>query len=508
MSDDEYTHAELSGNLCKEVILIKTKAFYSFGILFLLLVSSTGFAEKIDLNFNDHYWINPVGGNMQTDSAYDYMSSTYENSFNAQHLGVDIISILDDPVYAIADGRVTYIYRHDDLKQNQSVVFIHHETSERIAFTAVYGHCKARPSLSKGDRVVSGEKIGVVKRFNSPDHLHFGINETKNLSASNWGRLPVGSNVSEIGWRNPVDFLSQNQPIFYQWDGCGSIISYETGNICCYGCNGDVAMVHAGSHKKSKVNFQWQTSNTCKALKISTDTSDPLANEVNIRAGLWHQRNYDTIYSNVTLPFILDSNNIMSPFKQRYYFTVSIGFDNILDSDMLVSAQCTGAEGTAAENTIQYTKVNFDGLIQTNQRISQWMGNGSIISQECPNRDAWGCNRDEARIHPVSNGIHPEVYFQWQASEHCRSLRISSGPDQKNQTGTPNVEIFVKPWERSTSACSQPGQENCGTIRTRLPYTISDKYAPTDGSYSVIRVKFLDGIQKTQSVIAQCPGGW
>ncbi|ETR64927.1 MAG: hypothetical protein OMM_06164 [Candidatus Magnetoglobus multicellularis str. Araruama] len=174
----------------------------------------------------------------------------------------------------------------------------------------------------------------------------------------------------------------------------------------------------------------------------------------------------------------------------------------------MVYAQCTSAEGTSADNTLRYTNVEFDGLLQTNNSFSKWMGNGSIISQECRNKDTWGCNKDEARIHPVSKGIRPEVYFQWQASEKCRSLRISSGPDQKNQTDNSNVEIFVKPWDRSTSECLQAGRENCGVIRTRLPYTISDKYAPANGSYSVISIKFLEGIQNTQSVIAQCPGGW
>jgi len=477
-------------------------------IAFCMLVSTTSFASPVDLNFNTNHWVNPVKGNMQTDTNYNYLSAVYQQNHKKQHVGVDIIDDLNTAVYAIADGRVVHIDRRSDEIKNLSKIYINHMTVEEIAFTAVYAHCKALPTLSENDRVIAGEKIGTITRFGSPDHLHFGINVTENLSLSHWGRLLPGLDAHQTGWRNPVSFLANHRPLAYRFEGCGSLISKDTEDKNCFGCNHDQTMIHPGSGKKSMASFQWQVSDRCKSVKISTNQDDRLSNEVNIRIGHWYTRNNDVFFSNIVLPFVLDTNNTGLPLKTDTFYTLNIGFDNFVENKTNVYAECTDESGVGIDTSSHYTNVQNDGLIQTSNTISKWTGNASVISQGCAGKDTWGCNKDIANIHPVTNGVQPEVYFQWQASKNCRSLRISSGPDQKNQKSTPEVEIMVKPWDIDPSACLDEKNSNCEVIKTRLPYTSKGNFAPDNGLYNVISVKFLEHVTQKQSVLAQCPGAW
>jgi len=479
-----------------------------YGFVFFCLTISTSFATQVNLNFTTNKWINPVAGNMHTDTSYDYLSDTYENNFNKQHVGTDIPAPLNAPVYAIADGQVTHIDRRNDETGNLSKIYILHETSERIVFTAVYGHCKAVSDLSVDDRVVAGEKIGLITRFGRPDHLHFGINETDSLSISGWGRQPIDSNVNELGWRNPVDFLSDHSPISFKWEGTGSLISKEISNKNCFGCNQDQVIIHPGSNKKSIASFQWQVSDSCDAIQLSTNADNTLSNEVNIRLGLWNKRHQDIVFSNIQLPFVLDRNNMNLPFKSGYYYTIHVAFDHVIENETYLYARCTGQPGDETQPAERYSTIDFDGLMQTSNLYFQWTGNGSIISQEGSSKNGWGCQKDEARILPVSENILPEIYYQWQASEACRSLRISSGPSAKKQDSKPSVEILVKPWNFDTEDCEEGKHSKCGLIKTRLPYTIKDQYVPENGFYNVIRIRFLESVSQRQSVIAQCPGSW
>ena len=473
-------------------------------MLYILLTVSMAYATRVNLDF-DNKWVNPISGNMQTDTAYNYLSSTYQTNWGSQHIGDDIIAALNAPVYAIADGKVFHIDRRTGDTNNLSKIYIVHETSDRVKFTAVYGHCSAVSSLNENDYVVAGQQIGVIKRYGAPDHLHFGINQTDNLSTAGWGRLSANSDAYSNGWRNPSDFLSNNTPLLYRWEGTGSIISDGTKDISCWGCDKDELRVHPGSNMKSMLTFQWQASDRCKALEISCDSN--ANNRVSIRIGGWSSRDYDRVYSNVTLPFVLDANNTGFSLRNGLYYTIRVCFDKVVDQMTRVYARCIEQSGSNKTHIVRQPGINYDGLILQSGEFSMWHGNGSIISYDSRSYECWGCNKDEARVHPTDNDIQPEAYFQWQGSDRCQTLRISSGDDPQHQDEHPSVEIFIKPWFLDEDQC-QLYNNVCGNITTTLPYTLSDEYAPQNGSYNVVRVRFVNGVSGMKSVIGQCPGAW
>ena len=53
--------------------------------------------------------------------------------------------------------------------------------------------------------------------------------------------------------------------------------------------------------------------------------------------------------------------------------------------------------------------------------------------------------------------------------------------------------------------CQSSRYEGCGSIKTTLPYILKDEYAPINGMYNVVRVRFLDGVDGIKSVIGSCP---
>jgi len=484
-------------------------------MLYLLITVSITYATRINLDFSDNKWINPISGDMQTDTNYNYLSTDYETNWSRQHVGDDIIAKLDSPVYAIADGRVGRIDRKADIInskgqiENYSHIYIIHETSNRIKFTAVYGHCKAVSTLNVDDYVVAGERIGFIKKCGSPVHLHFGINQTDNLltdSTNGWGRISTLSNDYQLGWRSPSNFLDRHTPLLYRWEGTGSIISEGTKDISCWGCDKDELRIHPGSDMKSMLTFQWQASKRCKALEISCNSN--VNNRVNIRIGGWSSRNYDRVYSNITLPFVLDASNTGFSLENGIYYTIRVCFDKVVNKMTKVYARCTEKSGSIKKQIVRQTGINYDGLILQFGDFTSWNGNASIISEDSKSYECWGCNKDEARVHPTVNNIQPEVYFQWQGSDRCRTLKISSGPNPNSQGENPSVEIFVKPWYLDEEQCQSSFYGGCGLFNTKLPYTLKDNYAPNNGSYNVVRVRFLNGVSSKKSIIAQCPDAW
>lgn len=188
----------------------------------IVIATSVAHATSYDIDFSANNWINPLDGIMQTNTAYDFPSTTgkdeYETNFGVQHTGVDIEADLDSPVYAIADGVVNDVLHGSDVRCskpneayfcNVSAIYIRHSTSNRTTFTAIYGHCKA--AVKKGDVVYAGQHIGNVVQYNYPNHLHFGININTSPPAK-WGQLSKGVDVLAQGWRDPSIFLSENYP--------------------------------------------------------------------------------------------------------------------------------------------------------------------------------------------------------------------------------------------------------------------------------------------------------
>jgi len=165
-------------------------------------------------------WANPLGEGEEliTSTAYDYDSSIYLNNHpGKRHMGIDIISELDENVYSIAYGTIVKLTRDYSATSNQSVVIVKHTNSNNENFFAIYGHVLARSDLELNSELDSGETIGVVKESGSPCHLHFGVNISSefidNLLAGNcgWGLISESDDPADYGWVEPIDYLNTHQ---------------------------------------------------------------------------------------------------------------------------------------------------------------------------------------------------------------------------------------------------------------------------------------------------------
>lgn len=170
-----------------------------------------------------------------------YEGGTITRSFKTQvskrgyHLGVDISLPEGTPVYAIADGVVTY-FRSDangyggDVKSGGScspiqgyAFFIKCRKSDGSYFLVHYGHIIS--SLKVGDLVVRGQIVGKVDKFSfctndaiTPDrptpHLHLGIYDAD--VANGQAPTPVWGYSSSLSgsfakYTDPIKFLTDQK---------------------------------------------------------------------------------------------------------------------------------------------------------------------------------------------------------------------------------------------------------------------------------------------------------
>ena len=156
-------------------------------------------------------WRNPLGeGTMLvTHPNYDFDSEVYKKNWGKRHAGVDIHADEGHSVYSIATGKVVKVERSSD--PMQLVIIIRHECwkdGEKYCFLAVYGHVLAYDSVREGITVEPGQPIGGIRKAGSPSHLHFGINIGSELPSTGWGRTPVDVDPRDVGWVNPIPYLS------------------------------------------------------------------------------------------------------------------------------------------------------------------------------------------------------------------------------------------------------------------------------------------------------------
>jgi hypothetical protein len=138
----------------------------------------------------------------------DYSSGYY-------HLGYDIGTNYNDPVYAIADGYVYDNKSRDGWYSGNYCLVVKHKTASGNDFLAFYGHIIAQNIPAIGSFVDAGSEIGKVGDYYYNDyHLHFGIRPTISLPTTNWGRALISeySSVRENGFVNPIEFIYKNLP--------------------------------------------------------------------------------------------------------------------------------------------------------------------------------------------------------------------------------------------------------------------------------------------------------
>lgn len=135
-----------------------------------------------------------------------------QDRFNGYHVGDDIefVDVTEDtPVYAIADGEVTYA---TTVSGYGGVIIIAHQV-EGETISAVYGHVEiATAAVQVGDTVTKGDQIAILGDHESTEtdgerkHLHFALYPGSGVTLAGY----TSSADSVNGWLNPQDFFTQH----------------------------------------------------------------------------------------------------------------------------------------------------------------------------------------------------------------------------------------------------------------------------------------------------------
>ncbi len=137
------------------------------------------------------------------------------------HLGKDIISPYDSPVYAIADGEIIKT-SYGGWGDNNVGVFVKHTLNDGTQFMALYGHIKG--NSIKGTIIKAGEpfaKIGywvINGKRASSDHLHFGIvpntsfPKADNVKGIGYGRAKNTNWEDKNNFTDPISWIENKVP--------------------------------------------------------------------------------------------------------------------------------------------------------------------------------------------------------------------------------------------------------------------------------------------------------
>jgi len=126
-----------------------------------------------------------IGGYLETRPFYTSDAYQVEGNQGPQwrtvHLGLDVWTELDCPVYAPWDATVHSVYDNAGDCNYGPTVILRHEVSSQLSFFTLYGHLSkvSLTTVSKGQHVQKGDLIAYVGdapiNGNWPPHLHFQI---------------------------------------------------------------------------------------------------------------------------------------------------------------------------------------------------------------------------------------------------------------------------------------------------------------------------------------------
>jgi len=134
----------------------------------------------------------------------------YRGRFGGLHTGVDLAFYrYGDPVYAVADGRVTYA-APEGWDTEKGVVIVEHSFPDGSVFYSLYGHMEPIGDYffpGVGQCVRMGDVVGAVGDPSlSAPHLHF---EIRDFGPDDGGPGYWPVNPAEAGWEHPLDFIAR-----------------------------------------------------------------------------------------------------------------------------------------------------------------------------------------------------------------------------------------------------------------------------------------------------------
>lgn len=139
---------------------------------------------------------------------YGYLDSAAPSILNAQHVGMDIRTPYNGPIYAICAGTIkSYITSQGS---RYYCIIVQHKLADGTTFYAVYGHCRLKSGYSTGKAIAAGENFGYINE-NVNQHIHFGIKINSDFSRG-WGHLAIGVDANGYGWRPPRTWMMSNTP--------------------------------------------------------------------------------------------------------------------------------------------------------------------------------------------------------------------------------------------------------------------------------------------------------
>ena len=129
-----------------------------------------------------------------TDESHHVFGKKLRNGNTKAHQGWDLLADLNSPVFAIADGTVTYGYSTSGYGNWVQLRFTTADGSVRYAF---YAHLQPA-SFSRAGQVSQGGTLGFVGRSGNaggpgiPTHLHFEIRTVPHPGSGVGGREDPG----------------------------------------------------------------------------------------------------------------------------------------------------------------------------------------------------------------------------------------------------------------------------------------------------------------------------
>ena len=156
--------------------------------------------EELLLDDNDALMTLPINGQL----IYKGFGEYFSDRFNGYHVGIDLEAPADTPVYAIADGEVTY---SGWVSGYGGVMVVRSILSDRT-ISVIYGHLDPESIPPVGDVVAAGEQIAVLgqkghETDGEREHLHFAMYEGEKVRLNGYE-----TNVEAVGdWLNPNNFV-------------------------------------------------------------------------------------------------------------------------------------------------------------------------------------------------------------------------------------------------------------------------------------------------------------